>query len=266
MIIDFHTHIFPDSIAEKSVKFLAEKGNIKNHTEGTARSLLESQEKAGIDLSVVLPVATKPKQFSSITKFAAFVNEKYEGNLLSFGGIHPLSPDFKQELKTIKSEGLKGIKLHPEYQDVFINDIACKRLIYEASALGLITVIHAGRDVAFPEPVRSNPDGIAEVIAEIKPEKFVLAHFGGFHCWDEVEEKICGKDVYIDTSSTLEYIDEELFKKIYRKHGYKKILFATDSPWCDQKNYVETIKKLIKNKKELKLVMGGNAQKLLALI
>ena len=262
MIIDFHTHIFPDKIAERSVKYLAEKSGIEHNTDGTVAGLLKSMEEGRIDLSVVLPVATKPEQFSSITKFACFLNETYD-NIHSFGGLHPLSENYKEELNIIKREGLKGVKLHPDYQGMFIDDIRYKRIIYEASALGLIVLLHAGRDIGYPEPVHCPPDRTLRVIEEIRPEKLVLAHLGGWRQWDAVEELLCGKNVWLDTAFCLEYISKEQFFRIIETHGFEKILFATDSPWSVQGDYVNRMEALIEDEGVRNAILGGNAERLL---
>lgn len=263
MIIDFHTHIFPDKIAEKTIEYLSAKSGIKNNTDGTAEGLYKSMQAGGIDLSVVLPVATKPSQFASINRFACELNEKYDGSLFSFGGIHPYSDDMKNELKLIKSWGLKGIKLHPDYQGVFIDDEKCKSLIYEASALGLIITVHAGRDIGFPEPVHCPPDKMSALIREIKPEKLVLAHLGGWDQWDEVEQLICGSDVWLDMAFCLEYIKKEQLEAILKKHGYKRILFATDSPWSPQDGYLKQMTEFLPDGQVRDAVLGGNARRLL---
>ena len=105
MVIDFHTHIFPDAIAKKTIDLLQQRSGITPATDGTLNGLLQSMERTGVDLSVILPVVTKPSQFESVNAFAKSVNETYAGKLLSFGGIHPDSADYKKELRTIKEMG-----------------------------------------------------------------------------------------------------------------------------------------------------------------
>ena len=70
MIIDFHTHTFPDNIAEKALKKLSDSSRAVPYTKGTASSRFESMKKAGIDLSVNLPVATKAHQVVEINNIA----------------------------------------------------------------------------------------------------------------------------------------------------------------------------------------------------
>ena len=122
MVIDFHTHIFPETIAATTISALETKAGMKAATDGTINGLLTSMDKAQVNTSVILPVVTKPAQFESVNAFAVKVNENYNGRLISFGGIHPDSDDYKAELDRIKALGLKGVKIHPDYQGVMIDD------------------------------------------------------------------------------------------------------------------------------------------------
>lgn len=263
MIIDFHTHIFPDKIAGKTIESLGALAGVKAATDGTLNGLLLSMEKSGVDQSIIMPVCTKPEQFESINNFAKKVNDTYNGKLLSFGGIHPDCENYKEKLDYIKSQGLIGIKIHPDYQKVMIDDIRFMRIIEYASELGLIILTHAGIDIGLPEPVHCPPDKMRKVLDAIKPEKMVLAHLGGWKQWDMVYEYLAGENVYLDTAFTFDYIEQEMFLKILKKHGLDKILFATDSPWSSAAMGIEYIRNLPVNE-EIKIqILGGNALELL---
>lgn len=265
MVIDFHTHIFPDKIAAKTIEHLEKVGNIKAATDGTLHGLLESMKRCGVDLSVILPVATKPSQFESIQAFAAKVNEQYSGKLLSFGGIHPDCEDYKKELDVIKELGFKGIKIHPDYQGVMIDDPRFMRIIEYASELGLIILTHAGIDIGLPNPVHCPPKKMRKVLEAIKPEKMVLAHYGGWSQWDEVYEYLAGENVWLDTAFIYDVITKEQFFKILEKHGSDKILFATDSPWSDMAKGIDWIKKLSLPVQVEADILSGNAKRLLGI-
>ena len=265
MIIDFHTHIFPNKIAEKTIQSLSNKANVKASTNGTLEGLLQSMEQAQVDMSVILPVATKVAQMENINTYAKSVCENYPGKLISFGGIHPDCEDYKKELKHIKNLGLKGIKIHPDYQGVMIDDVRFMNIIEYASELGLIVVTHAGIDIGIPEPVHCPPDKMRKVLDKIKPGKMVLAHFGGWQQWDMVYEYLAGENVYLDTAFTFDYIKDEMFLKILNKHDENKILFATDSPWSAAISDIEAVRHLpIKTELEEK-IFSGNAKKILEL-
>ena len=263
MIIDFHTHIFPDKIAARTIEALEAKAGLTASTDGTLNGLLTSMEDAGVDMSVVLPVVTKPSQFETVNAFAASVNEQYKGKLLSFGGIHPDAEDYKKELDRIKELGLKGIKIHPDYQGVMIDDVRYMNIIEYADSLGLIILTHAGIDIGLPDPVHCPPDRMRKVMDKLHPQKMVVAHYGGWSQWEEVYEYLAGENMYLDTAFTFDYIKEDIFYKILEKHGTDKVLFATDCPWGYQKKDVESLRKLDLTEEVKECIFYKNAKKLL---
>lgn len=265
MIIDFHTHIFPDSIAPKTIPFLERRSGIQAATDGTLNGLLHSMEQSGVDLSVIMPVVTKPSQFDSINAYAKCINEQSKEEVLSFGGIHPDCEDYKRKLDHIKELGLPGIKLHPDYQGVFIDDVRYMRIIEYANELGLIILTHAGVDIGLPEPVHCPPDKMRNVIDAIHPEKMIVAHFGGWQQWEMVYDYLAGENVYFDTAFTFDYISLEMFLKIWEKHDKSKILFATDSPWGGALKNIVQVNELPLTKEEKEAIFAGNAKKLLRL-
>ncbi len=269
-IIDIHTHVFPDAIADKTIAALSERAGSRAHANGKLDGLLESMDRAGITCSVIAPVVTAPKQFESINRFAHEINERYGSclhdglpRLISLGGIHPDSEDYKAQLDTIKSMGFKGIKLHPDYQGAFFNDIRYKRIISYATELDLMILVHAGVDIGLPEPVHCTPKMALEVIKETECKKLILAHFGGFRLWDEVEELLAAREVYMDMSFIAGYIDEEQFIRIVRKHGSHKILFGSDSPWAGQKETSDWLKSIPLTDEEKVNILWNNANNML---
>lgn len=265
MIIDFHTHIFPDKIAPSTIAALERESGLTAASDGMLTGLLSSMKKAGVDTSVIVPVVTSPKQFESVNRFAADVNERYSPNLISFGGIHPDSENYKGQLKTLKSMGFQGIKLHPDYQKVMFNDIRYKRIVSFASELDMVILVHAGIDIGIPDPVHCTPDMSAEVLVETQAPKLVLAHLGGWKLWDDVEEKLVGRKVFLDTAFVQQYIREEQFLRIVQNHGADRILFGTDSPWADQKSLVDWIQSSPLSAKDKENIFSANALRLLQL-
>lgn len=265
MIIDFHTHIFPDKIAAKSIEALSKVSGVTAATDGTLNGLLASMDKSGVDLSVIMPVVTKPSQFETVNTFAKSVNEQYAGRLLSFGGIHPDCEDYKAKLDFIKDLGLPGIKLHPDYQGVMIDDTRYMNIIEYANELGLIILVHAGIDIGLPEPVHCPPDKARRVLDAIKPKKLVLAHMGGWKQWEEVSEYLAGENVYLDTAFCFDYMEQAAFLKILEKHDKEKLLFATDSPWSDAVHDIQALKELHLEPQLLENIFSNNAKKLLGL-
>lgn len=279
MVIDFHTHTYPDKIAAKTVELLAGRSGTNPHSDGTFAGLEENMEERHVDMSVVLPVATSEKQYRHINEFAVAENEEFDKtHIWSFGGIHPGNENYKEILRDIADKGLKGIKLHPDYQGAFFNDIRYKRIISYATELGLIVVTHAGQDIGLPDVVHCTPAMAEEVLDEVKPDKLVLAHMGGWQMWQEVLDRLCGRDVYLDTAFSygdIDYrtgaphrfklMDGDMFKAIVDKHGSDKILFGTDSPWSDQEQSVRDIEALGLGSDDEKNIFEDNARRLLGI-
>ncbi|MBR6514549.1 MAG: amidohydrolase family protein [Clostridia bacterium] len=263
MIIDFHTHNFPDKIAASVIAKLESTGNMKASTDGTLDGLKLSMKQSGIDYSVVLPVMTSTKQFESVNRYASETNGK--DGIISFGGIHPDNDNIEEKLDHIKNLGLPGIKIHPDYQGVFIDDARYIRIIRYAVKIGLYVTTHAGFDPAFPEIVRCTPERTLNMLNEVydgkEPEepRIILAHLGSLDETDKVIDMIAGKTLYLDTAVMLDKIPEEKTLHLIRKHGVDKILFATDCPWADQTKFVKIINNLDLTAQERDMITHMNA-------
>lgn len=265
MIIDFHTHTFPDAIAEKTISFLSKTGGITPHRDGTVGSLIKSMKKSGVDYSISLPVATNPKQEKTINRVSAELNGR--DNIFFSGAIHPDCADVDGTLDYIKESGLFGIKLHPDYQGVEFDDPRYINIMRKAFERGLYVVTHAGFDPAFPDHIHCTPKMILKVLDELKglcEYKLILAHLGACFRPDEVLENLIGTPVYMDTAAVLDYKPEKSLE-IIKKHGADKILFASDSPWFDQKEYVDILKGFGFSKEDGDMIFYKNACKILGL-
>ena len=269
MIVDFHTHVFPDKIAKSTIEYLADLGQIPPFSDGTINGLLEKMEDAGVDISIVLPVMTNPKQFDTVNSFAAEINKEFadkKRRLISFAGIHPDCEAIEEKMEFIRKSGFIGVKIHPDYQHTYIDDDRYVRIIKAAKDNDLVLITHAGVDAGYRNcPVRCTPDRVINLIRQIPYGKFVLAHFGAHKMDDQVIEKLCGEDLYFDTSYVLRFITKEHFNKVVSLHGEDKILFGSDSPWSPINVDVEIINSFVENENTRKKIFSENAIKLLGI-
>jgi len=281
-VIDFHVHTFPKQIALKALESLSNTGHVKYFSEGSVESLISSMQKKGIDYSVNLPVMTRLDQVIQIND--SMIKKKSsmeEQGIITFGGLHPEFEGYREEIKRLKASGIKGIKLHPAFQGIHINDIRYKRIIDAISEEGMISITHCGMDVSFLDENYASIDELKEVIDEVKPENMVLAHMGGWQDWDLVESELAGANVYLDTAYSFgpvypreghekmmifrDNLNSESFERIVKKHGSEKILFATDSPWADQGKYVDFVRNTELSDVEKNNILFENAFKLLGI-
>ncbi|MCD8326583.1 MAG: amidohydrolase [Lachnospiraceae bacterium] len=282
MIIDFHTHTFPDAISERAIRKLAMAADCAPNSDGTLHGLEESTHHARIDYSVNLPVATSPAQVEKINR-QNIENQEADRlqRVLHFGAMHPDYENYKAELRYLKDHDVKGIKLHPAYQSTDLTDPRYQRIIEEAAALDLIVLIHAGIDIGINDHDYASVSQILEIVSWIQPSCLVLTHMGGWAAWDDVERDLVGAPVYLDTAFTYGpnrkypgasynpfsevYLSDEQFLRIVRKHGSENILFGTDSPWKDQQDYLRQLHQMDLTETELRQIRGENAARLLGL-
>ena len=267
MIIDFHTHIFPDKIAKITVDKLQELSNNTPYTDGSEKGMRDALKRAKADIAVALPVLTKPTQFDSVLRFALEVNSRFnlsDGGILSFAGMHPKCDDIREKMKLLKENGIKGVKIHPDYQGTFIDDDGYIEILKCAKDYDLIVVTHSGVDDGYKDmPVRCPPELVKKVIKKVNHDKFVLAHYGAHKQWEQVYDILAGENVYFDTAFTLHEIDKDLFIKILDKHGDDKVLFATDCPWRDIRDDVSIINSFNIKEETKDKIFYKNALKLL---
>ena len=244
MIIDFHTHCFPDALAPRALSALehnAEQTQMRPSTDGTAAGTQKLIATYGIDQAVVCNIATNAHQQPKVNSFAITLAQQ-KGALIPLGSLHPDFEDNKSEIERLMAAGIKGIKLHPDYITTEINDTKFDEIFSLCEDTGVFVVTHAGWDPVSPSHIHATPQGILDVITRHPKLKLVAAHMGGYACSDEVIEKLVGKDIYIDTSLSSHRANEsENLIKILRHHSPDRLLFATDTPWSNPQKELEFI-------------------------
>jgi hypothetical protein len=263
MIIDFHTHAFPDTLAARALNSLTGNSGMSPCYDGTAAGLTAYMAENGVDRSVMLSIATNAAQQQKVNDFAASVNNV--NGIIGFGSVFPFAEDAFIELERIKSLGLKGIKLHPDYQNFYVDDAALFALYDFIGQLGLVTVFHMGYDIGLPEPLHASPERLKNVLPYFKNAPVVAAHFGGYMQWYEVEEHLVGKNCYLDTSYTAGRIPFPQAKRIVQRHGAGQILFGSDTPWSGQSMEKEHIQRMGLSDDETEKILGLNAERILDL-
>ncbi len=275
MIIDFHTHAYPDAVAPVALNHMGSLAHCSFYTDGTVADLVSSAKKADIDYSVVLPVVTNAAKTKAINDISIASSGK--NSLIYLGGMHPDTENYKEELDRLKASGIKGFKIHPQYQNTPIDDIRYLRILEYAAKIGLFVVAHAGTEGAYPDRQLSDPEMIRNVINQVDGITLVAAHMGGVFCWDRVAENLLDTNVYLDASCVLAPLkrsstneefflmkEEELISLI-QQFGSQRILFGSDTPWTSQKESVDAFMKLPLSKEEKNCILYKNACKLLDL-
>ncbi len=255
-IIDVHTHIFPEKIAEKAIENIGNYYHLKMWGKGTVNELLKSGGKIGVEKYVVHSSATRAAQVRSINRFVADTVKSHD-NLIGFGTLHADLKDIEKELETVISLGLKGIKLHPEFQH-FQVDNPTMFPIYRAVEGKLPVLMHMGDE----NDDNSSPERLARILDKFPDLIVIAAHFGGYSMWDASLRYLIGSKVYMDTCSSLAFLEPQKAVDMIRRHGTDKFLFGTDYPMWDHANELERFMKLNLNEEERMRILYDNAVRL----
>ncbi|HBG25485.1 MAG: amidohydrolase [Planctomycetes bacterium GWF2_41_51] len=261
-IIDFHTHAFSDELAPKAMKTLTEHHpEIPYYLDSTISSLLKSMDSLNIEKSVICSITTKPKQFQPIFDWSLQIQSD---RIIPLASVHPQDPERDDHIKMIADAGLKGIKMHPYYQDFLLDDDSMMDLYEQLCENNLLLVMHTGYDIAFEHTRKADPARIVNVTKKFPELKFIATHFGAWQQWEEVESEMIGKNIYMEISFALEYLHPQTAKALLEKHPADYILFGSDSPWTDQKKTLQLLKDLDLAPDLMQKILYSNAQRLLS--
>ena len=262
MIIDFHTHVFPDALADKAIGALSSGIDIsfKPIADGRVSSLVSYMDEAGVDISVVMPVVTKPSQNIKTNLWAQSI---CSDRIISFGGVHHATDDYKRDIDFVVSLGLKGLKFHCEYQEIMVDAPRMLKIYDYALSQGLVILLHSGFDPGYSTPFRSSPKQLANIVDAMQGGVIVAAHLGGYGEWDDVIKYLDGRNIYLDTSMGFQFYPGKEFLRIKEAIGTERILFGTDSPWSAAKKEIEILKAMEVTDHDRDLIFSGNARRLL---
>lgn len=267
MIIDFHTHTFPDKIAGPAIAKLAAICNQQPFYQRHCFSNPSKDEGMESKPAVLLSIATKPSQQHTINDCAIALNREHGNQVTALGCIHYENPDVTQELERIAAAGIKGIKIHPDYQQCEIDDPRWDEAFSTCQRLGLFVLTHAGYDPVSPDHIYAPVEKCAKVISRYPDLKLVLAHFGGMYQWEQAERLLIGKsrNLWLDTAMVGGRIPKEQYLRMIRNHGADRILLASDCPWSTAPHERYALEQLQLTKEELDQICWKNAADLLSL-
>mgnify|MGYP001317792410 CR=1 FL=1 len=261
-VIDIHAHAFPDELAGRAMAHLEKQGDIKGLTDGTVAGLLRSMDEAGVEISVVCSIATKPSQFQPILNWSRQIASD---RIIPFPSVYPLDPDAAERVRTIRDEGFRGLKLHPYYQQFDMADERVWPVYGAAQETGLVVLMHTGFDLAYPRDRVADPARTAKVLAAFPDLKMVTTHLGAWEDWEESERWLLGRPVYMDPSYCANCMTAGLFRRFMTEHPADYLVYGSDSPWEGQKQTIAALRALGLGEDRERRLFWGNAARLLGL-
>lgn len=258
-IIDTHTHIFPDSVAERASFNIGNYYKLPMACDGRIDTLLEVGKH--ISYFVVSSAATNPLHVQKGNDFI-LNSAKANDSFIPFCSVHPSADGMIEELERISSLGAKGIKIHPDFQHFDIDDPRMIPLYNKMAELGLVVLFHVGDE----NTDASSPRRLLNVINAVPKLTVIAAHMGGYKAWDEAEELLFGSNIYFDTSDALMCLPRERVLAQLRKHPIDKILFGSDFPLASPKTAFELFDSLPLTEEQKNMIYFENAAKLFGIL
>lgn len=227
-IIDIHTHIYPDDIAQKATDSVKQfYGSGGSNMNGTESMLLRRGREAGISRFVILPVAIRPDRVRHINDF---ILQKADKNpeFIPFGTVHAAMEGLMEETERVLAAGVKGIKMHPDSQRFPIDD---PRLypVYEAIRGRVPVLLHMGdQRYNYSHPVK-----LRKILNMFPGLSAIAAHFGGYSMYEEAREQLQDTGCVMDISSSLMFMEKGVAEHYVNLYGAERLAFGTDYPMWD---------------------------------
>lgn len=252
-IIDFHTHVYPPKIADKASKSICDFYGLEKYQIATPERLLEAGGQAGVSRFVMLQVSIKADQTHHINQFALDEMRKHS-EFSAFGALHPDMEDVFGEIDYLQKNGFLGVKLHPDMQQIAIDD---PRMfpIYDALQDKMPIYFHCG-DKTHDE---SDPRRLRRVLHMFPHLQAIAAHFGGWSMFDLAYECLKDSHCFVDTSSCSEYMSRDEMTRHIREYSADRVLFGSDFPIWEHEKEVRVIESLALTDDEKEKIFCGNA-------
>ncbi len=279
MIIDFHTHVFSPRLKEDRNRYIESDpcfATLYSSPEAkvaTADELIDSMDKEGIDVSVILNggwtthelcVETNDYILESITR--------YPGRLIGFCTVQPRSLDAAiAEIERCAAGGIRGVgEIRPDRQLFELTEHEIMEPLVEVMVKhNLILLTHASEPVGHQYPGKGNvtPDMLYPFITSFPDLTVVCAHWGGglpfYALMPEVKEAM--GNVYFDTAASPFLYSPQIYSQVVQLVGADKILFGSDYPLLAQSRFLKEIGSLDLPQETKDLILSGNARRLLGI-
>ncbi|MFB0557376.1 MAG: amidohydrolase family protein [Dehalococcoidia bacterium] len=279
MIIDFHTHIFPPRIKKDRDKYIdkdplfAVLYSDRKAKLATADELIDSMDKDGVDISVVLNSSWATHELCvEINDYILESIGRYPKRLVGFCTVKPWSLESAlDEIERCAKGGIRGVgEIRPDMPQLDLkNEQLMKHLIEAINKHKLILLIHASEPVGhdYPGKGATTPELLYPFITSYPDLTIVCAHWGGglpfYALMPEVKQAM--SKVYFDTAASPFLYSPQVYSQVIQLVGASKILFGSDYPLLAQSQLLKEIRSLDLPEETKSLILSGNARRLLGI-
>jgi hypothetical protein len=277
MILDAHTHIFPEEVCRRREDFFAEEPAFRLLYESPKsklvgpEDLLQTMAEEGVDAAVALGFPWRQERlWRRHNEVLLEAQRRFPRKIIAFCAVHPLFPGALGELERCLAAGARGVGelafyLHDRGEDL----TAILTPVAELCRHYRVPILLHATDRAGPYyPGRSWTPlaAIYRTIEALPGVTWILAHWGGrlpfYGLLKKVPEGF--QSLYFDTAASPYVYRPEIYRLVAEMVGPEKILFGSDYPLLRPKRYLEEMTQAGVPEEWREMIMGRNLAQLLS--
>ena len=164
----------------------------------------------------------------------------------------------EEELERIPTLGLRGLKIHPDFQQIDIDEPKAIPMYRAIARMGLPVLFHVG------DPVKdySSPVRLVNLMRQVPDLTVIAAHFGGWRAWQLPRIIQFPENIYFDCSSTLMYLGKDQGLDLMERLGPDRFLFGSDFPYWTPQKELERFMELDLDDSTREKILYGNFETL----
>ena len=239
----------------------------------TADELIDSMDDAGIDMSVILNIGWTTHELCVETNDYILESiARYPKRLIGFCTVQPQSfTAASDEIERCTRGGVRGVgEMRPDMQLLDLRDEEVMDPFVEVIAKhDLVLLIHASEPVGHQYQGKGSitPDILYPFITSYPNLTLVCAHWGGglpfYALMPEVNKAM--SNVFFDTAASPFLYTPQVYHQVIQLVGADKVLFGSDYPLLAQSRLLKEIKSLDLPEETERLILSGNARRLLGI-
>ena len=272
MIIDCHTHIFPEEVRKDRASYCKrDEGFSSIYKDPRSRmvgveDLIASMDESGVDRSVICGFAwDQPNLCSFHNRYLMASALQYPNRLIPFISLLFSRPDWSaEELDRTLKGGAKGVGEVAFYRDeMAAQDIdSMKPALSQMEKQGIPLLLHTNETIghSYPGKGRTPLGRFYELVLSFPNLRVILAHWGGglpfYELMPEVAKGMV--HVYYDTAASPFLYSKKIYAVVREIVGAEKILFGTDFPLISPGRYLKELEESGLSKQDREKILGLN--------
>ncbi len=277
MIIDCHTHIFPEDVRKNRKTFCAkDEGFSLIYDDTKARvvgveALIASMDESGIDRSVICGFPwSQPDLCSFQNQYLVESASRYPNRLIVFVSLLFSNPEWSEkELDRAVKGGAQGVGEIAFYRDEMTSqDIhSMKAILTQMERQKIPLLVHTNETIghSYPGKGRTPLERFYEMIVSFPNLPIILAHWGGGFPFYELMPEVAKvmANVYYDTAASPFLYSKKIYAVVKEIVGAEKIFFGSDFPLISPRRYYKELEGSGLSKQDREKILGLNFSRLI---